>query len=80
MTTGRVYGSIRLTLLDVHGKVSLGGNNGYLDKYDFDIKDNPNNNLKTGFRNFGTRVGKALAGEGKKFLIFNYGFGRVRME
>ncbi|WP_299213264.1 hypothetical protein [uncultured Dokdonia sp.] len=39
-TTGRVYGTIRLELLDDSGTVRLGGANGFLDEYNFDIKEN----------------------------------------
>ena len=77
-TTGRVYGTIKLTLQDDNGTVQLGSSNGYLDKYDFDIKENKSNNFKVGLRNFGTRVGKALAGNGTPYLIYTYGTGKVQ--
>lgn len=76
-TTGRVYGTIKLSLTDENGTVKLGGSNGHLDTYDFDIKENKSNNFKVGLRNFGTRVGKALAGKGTAYKIFTYGTGQV---
>ena len=76
-TTGRVYGTIKLSLTDENGTVKLGGNNGHLDTYDFDIKENKSNNFKTGLRNFGTRVGRAVAGEGTAYKIYTYGTGTV---
>ena len=76
-TTGRVYGTIKLSLTDENGTVKLGGNNGHLDTYDFDIKENKSNNFKTGLRNFGTRVGRALAGKGTAYKIYTYSTGTV---
>lgn len=75
--TGLIYGTIRLTLLDKHGTVRLGGNNGYLDRYDFDIK--PWNSPKRILRNIGTLGGRTLAGKGKGFNVYNYGTGTVPM-
>lgn len=76
-TTGRVYGTIKLSLMDENGTVRLGGSNGHLDTYDFDIKENKNNNFKTGLRNFGTSVGRAFAGKGTAYKIYTYGNGSV---
>ena len=73
--TGFIYGTIRLTLVDNEGNVKLGGDNGFLDRYDFDIK--PWNSPKRVIRNIGTIIGKAYAGKGKGFDIYNYGQGNV---
>ena len=82
--TGLVYGSIYLTLVDESkGKVKLGGENGKLDFYNFDIKSY---NEKDGFketakkmlRNTATRLGKAYNGNGKGFSIFVYKLGTVK--
>ncbi|MGJ1421255.1 hypothetical protein ACR79T_16675 [Sphingobacterium spiritivorum] len=76
--TGFVYGTIYLKLTDpLTGKVSLGGDKGLLDTYDFDIKDN-NGTFKRVVRNWGTHAGKAIAGEGVKFNIYKYGDGKVK--
>jgi RHS repeat-associated protein len=77
-TTGRVYGAIKLSLTDKKGAVKLGDSNGHLDTYDFDIKENKNNNFKIGLRNFGTRIGRAVAGKGTAYKIYTYGTGTVK--
>ncbi|WP_437922095.1 hypothetical protein [Sphingobacterium sp. LRF_L2] len=59
------------------GKVSLGGDKGLLDTYDFDIKENDGTVLRV-LRNWGTHAGKAIAGEGVKFNIYKYGDGKVK--
>lgn len=67
-STGLLYGTIKLTLLDA-SSVKLGGKDGLLDRYDFDYQDG-----RTG-RNLATWLGKQVAGEGTGYPIFNYGIG-----
>ena len=73
--TGLVYGTIRLTLLDKHGTVRLGSDSGFLDEYNFEMK--PWNSPKRILRNLGTLGGRALAGEGTGYNIYNFGTGTV---
>ncbi|WP_231585354.1 hypothetical protein [Sphingobacterium sp. Ag1] len=78
--TGLVYGTIYIKLEDaLTGRVSLGGKNGFLDEYDFDIKEN-DGTVRRVLRNWGTHAGKAIAGEGTKFRIFRYGDGKVKKD
>lgn len=74
--TGRVYGTIKLTLDDENGTVTLGGKDGYLDTYNFEQKKS-DGSLKRELRNLGTKVGEILAGKGIEYKIFNYGKGKV---
>jgi len=74
--TGRVYGTIKLTLDDEKGTITLGGKGGYLDTYNFEQKKS-DGTLKRDLRNFGTKVGEILAGKGIEYKIFNYGKGKV---
>ncbi|MFY7938244.1 MAG: RHS repeat domain-containing protein [Flavobacterium sp.] len=74
--TGRVYGTIKLTLDNENGTTTLGGKNGYLDTYNFEQKKS-DGTLKRELRNFGTKVGEILAGKGIEYKIFNYGKGKV---
>jgi RHS repeat-associated protein len=76
LTTGRVYGTIKLTLLNTHGAVKLGGANGLLDVYDFDINWNDGRLM----RNIGTAIGEINAGKGTGYNIYNYGTGSVRAD
>jgi len=77
LETGLVYGTIKLTLEDPSsGQVSLGTKSGKLDFYDFDIKPG-NKTIGRAVRNLGTHAGKALAGQGKGYEIYRYGYGKV---
>ena len=77
LETGLVYGTIKITLDDpASGQVSLGAKSGKLDFYDFDIKPG-NKTFGRAVRNLGTHAGKALAGEGKGYEIYRYGYGKV---
>jgi hypothetical protein len=69
--TGLVYGTIKLTLVDA-SSVKLGGANGLLDTYNFDMQQG-----RTA-RNAATWIGKQLAGVGTDYNIFNYGKGFLR--
>lgn len=69
--TALIYGSIKVTLLNNDGTVTLGTNN-YIDTYDFD--HHANGDI---FRNFATKIGKAVAGEGMRYKIYGYGTGHV---
>ena len=71
--TGLVYGQIKLTLLDKStGEVKLGRTTGLLDNYGFE--QHPNGDK---WRNFATKIGGALAGNGKPFDIYTYNTGTV---
>ncbi|MGJ1362750.1 hypothetical protein ACR79B_16890 [Sphingobacterium spiritivorum] len=75
--TGRVYGSIKLTIINKdNGQVKLGNNQGLLDIYDFDIRKR-DGSIKTDVRNLGTKIGGMVAGEGQSYNIYNYGLGKV---
>ena len=69
--TGKVYGTLKMTLIDDKtGKVFIGSEK-YMDKYDFTMDNRP-------FRNFATWVGRpGRAGDGKDFLIYGYGYAIV---
>ena len=69
--TALIYGSIKVTLLNNDGTVTLGTNN-YIDTYDFD--HHANGDI---FRNFATKIGKVVAGEGMRYKIYGYGTGHV---
>lgn len=76
-TTGRVYGIIKLTIVDrVNGRVKLGNDKGELDYYDFDIKKR-DGSIKRDLRNAGTVIGGWVAGQGQPFKIYNYGYGWI---
>jgi RHS repeat-associated protein len=72
--TGRLYGTINLTLEDKDGTVSL-GKDGYLDTYDFDQKEN--NSAGRIIRNIGTIIGEIFAGKGTGYNINVYGNGKI---
>lgn len=74
--TGAVYGTIKLTLEDSNGTVTVGGKGGYLDTYDFEQKKS-DGTLKRELRNIGTKAGAILAGDGTVYKIYNYGKGKV---
>ncbi|WP_263602422.1 hypothetical protein [Chryseobacterium sp. PET-29] len=75
--TGRLYGTIKITLDDAStGAVSLGGNDRKVDDYDFDQKPS-DGTVGRAVRNFGTKVGEAVAGKGKGYSIYTYGNGKV---
>ncbi|WP_353165339.1 hypothetical protein [Empedobacter brevis] len=75
--TGKVYGTIKLTLEDSSsGTVKLGGNGGMLDEYNFEQKPK-DGSIKRELRNFGTSVGSVVAGQGKDYFIYTYGKGKV---
>ena len=65
--TGKVYGTLKLTLKDAKtGEVHIGGPN-YMDNYDFSMDGRP-------FRDFATWVGRPGGkNDGKDFLIYGYG-------
>ena len=73
--TGLVYGNIKLTLIDSDGTVKLGGVNGLLDNYGFEMH-------KGGsvFRNMATRIGRVVAGKGVSYNIYNYNNGKVKVK
>jgi hypothetical protein len=72
--TGAVYGTIKLTLDSKNGNVTL-GNNGFLDEYNFEQKEN--NSLGRIIRNIGTKAGGVLAGDGTPYNINVYGTAKV---
>ena len=75
--TGRLYGTIKITLDDAStGAVSLGGRDRKVDDYDFDQKPS-DGTVGRAVRNFGTKVGEAVAGKGKGYSIYTYGNGKV---
>jgi hypothetical protein len=60
---GRIYGNISLKLVKgTTNKVTI-----YRDQYNFEM--HKGNSVKTYFRNFATKVGAYLAGEGKSYYI-----------
>jgi RHS repeat-associated protein len=69
--TGLVYGTIKLTLNNSNGQVTL-GSGGLLDKYDFDYQKGRT------LRNIATWIGEKNAGKGTSFLIYTYGTGQVK--
>ncbi|MDH6353685.1 hypothetical protein M2132_000002 [Dysgonomonas sp. PH5-45] len=76
LETGLVYGNIKLTLLNENtGSVKLGGENGLLDNYGFEMHKGGSK-----FRNFATKIGKMVAGNGKEYDIFNYNNGQVKVK
>lgn len=74
--TGAVYGTIKLTLEDSNGTVTVGGKGGYLDTYDFEQKKS-DGTLKRELRNIGTKASAIFAGDGTGYKIYNYGKGKV---
>ena len=69
--TGRVYGSIKLTLLNNQGDVMLGRSYDFLDEYDFEMDDRV-------FRNIATWVGRPGGpDDGKSFIIKSYGHAKL---
>ncbi len=72
--TGPVYGHIQLTLLNEStGEVRLGDSQGLLDNYGFEQQPKGGK-----WRNFATKIGKALAGNGRPYDIYTYKTGTVR--
>ncbi len=69
--TGKVYGTLKLTLKDASsGIVHIGGSN-YMDEYDFRMDGRP-------LRDAATWVGRpGGANDGKSFLIYGYGKAKV---
>ena len=69
--TGKVYGTLKMTLVDAEkGKVFIGLKS-YMDKYDFNMDGRF-------FRDFATWVGRpGKANDGKDFLIHSYGYAIV---
>jgi len=65
--TGKVYGTLKLTLIDANlGTVHIGGRK-YMDKYDFGMDSRP-------LRNAATWIGRpGGANDGVDFLIYGYG-------
>ncbi|TCC96389.1 hypothetical protein [Pedobacter psychroterrae] len=69
--TGRVYGTLRLTLTNAAtGAVHIGGQT-YIDEYDFKIDGRP-------FRNFATWLGRP-GGEDNGRSFFIYGNGQLKV-
>jgi len=67
-STGLVYGTIKVTLLDDNGTVCLGNcNTNFLDNFGFELQQGRT------YRNFATKVGHFLAGNGIPFNIYTYG-------
>ena len=71
LETGLVYGTIKLTMGN-GGVVSLGGEGGFLDEYNFERHEGRS------FRNLATRIGNVVAGKGTSYNIYNYGTTRLR--
>jgi len=73
-TTGQVYGTLTLTLIDKQiGTVRIGGNN-YLDQYDFEMDGRT-------FRDMATEIGRpGTAHSGKAFLIHGYGDAKIPLK
>ena len=69
--TGKVYGTLKLTLLDEqNGIVHIGGTT-YMDIYDYEMDWRP-------LRDFATWAGRPGGeNDGKKFLIYGYGSAKV---
>jgi RHS repeat-associated protein len=69
--TGKVYGTIKLTLVDANtGAVFLGGTE-FMDHYDFDMDGRI-------VRDFATKVGRPGGpNDGKDFFIYGYGLAKV---
>ena len=69
--TGKVYGTLKLTLLDEqNGIVHIGGTT-YMDIYDYEMDGRP-------LRDFATWAGRPGGeNDGKKFLIYGYGSAKV---
>jgi hypothetical protein len=69
--TGKVYGTLKLTLKDASsGTVHIGGSN-YMDEYDFSMDGRP-------LRDAATWIGRpGGANDGKSFLIYGYGKAKV---
>jgi hypothetical protein len=69
--TGKVYGTLKMTLIDAQtGKVHIGGAD-YLDKYDFNMDGRL-------FRDFATWLGRPGGiNDGKDFIIRSYGYATV---
>ncbi len=69
--TGKVYGTLKLTLIDANtGEVYIGGPE-YMDEYDFKMDGRP-------VRDFATWVGRpGGANDGKDFFIYGYGHATV---
>ena len=72
LETGLVYGNIRVTLLSNDGKVRIGNTNNLIDEYNFEKHDNGN-----GFRNFATKIGEYVAGNGTSYKIYGHGLGKI---
>lgn len=73
--TGLVYGTLKLTLDDAGGAVTIGGKGGKIDIYDFD-QNGRNGTLERDFR-MEQKQGEMLAGKGTPFNIFGYGKGKI---
>ena len=75
--SGEVYGQIQITIEDENtGKVLLGRRSDRrLDTYDFRM--HKWNSLKNIGRNILTLLGKLVAGSGKEYDIYTYGYGHV---
>jgi hypothetical protein len=73
--TGLVYGNIKLTLVDENGSVKLGGANGLLDNYGFEMHEGGSK-----FRNVATKIGRAVAGDGTTYNIYNYKNAQIKVK
>ena len=69
--TGLVYGTLGITLLDKSGNIRIGTKDNYVDAYDFDQQNGRS------FRNFATRIGQSIAGQGIGYKIYGYKYGKV---
>jgi len=70
--TGLVYGTIKVTLLNVStGKAQLGAKNGLLDIYNFEYHP------RRYMRNVATWLGRIVAGQGTPYKIYGHGYGIV---
>ena len=72
LATGLVYGAITLTGLNSNGAVSLSNQDHIIDNYGFEMHPN------RPFRNFITKIGEKVAGEGMPYDIYGYGKGQLK--
>lgn len=73
--TGKVYGTLKLTLLDRNsGTVFIGLKNSYMDEYDFKMDGRF-------FRDIATWIGRpGKATSGKNFKIYSYGYAHIKVK
>jgi len=69
--TGKVYGTLKLTLLDADNGIVYLGSKNFMDKYDFNMDGRF-------FRDIATWIGRpGKANAGKSFLIYGYGYAKI---